>query len=224
VTEFDFALYQESAWPAGSRWFGGGDWLPLQLHRRHLLWTLDHLAQEPLESQEGPRLVFAHLLMPHPPFVFNADGSVRSTQLPIALYDGPEWRAAAHGSPEAYERGYADAVHVLNARLITIVEGILRRSKRPPIIYIQGDHGPGARLTDEYSADTDIHERFGILLAVHLPAPTAADLRPDLQPINGFRLLLNHAIDARLPVLPGHSYFSNWQHPFDFVEVTDRLR
>ena len=223
VTEFDFALYQESAWPALSRWLGREDWLPLQLHRRHLLWTLDSLAQEPLRDDGAPQFVFAHLLMPHPPFVFNADGSERSTKLPIALYDGPEWRAAAHGSLETYERGYADAMHVLNARLVAIVDNILRRSKRPPIIYIQGDHGPGAKLTDEYSADSDLHERFGILLAVHLPGQGDV-VSPELQPINGFRLLLNHAIGAGLPSLPGHSYFSNWQRPFDFVEVTDQVR
>jgi hypothetical protein len=224
VTEFDFALYEESAFAWAAQRVSVARWPTLQLHRRHVLWTLDHLAQEPLEGHQGPRLVFAHLLMPHPPFVFNEDGSVRSTRLPVTLHDGPEWRHGARGSGETYEEGYAAATSFLNRRIVEIVEGILGRARRPSIIYIQGDHGPGAGLTTEYSANTDIRERFGILLAMRLPDGDYGHVAPDITPVNAVRLLLNRAIGTKLASLDNRSYFSTWAHPFDFVDVTEHLR
>lgn len=224
VTEFDFALYEESAVPWAAQWLGGGGWLPMRLHRQHLLWTLDQLAKEPVDPAKEPRLTFAHLLLPHPPFVFNADGGVRPTGLPVTLRDGPEWRLAARGTHESYERGYADAVHFLNGRIVEIVEGIIRRSRRPFVIYMQGDHGPGAGLTSEYSAQTNVRERFGILLAVRLPGGDRGAVAPDITPVNAFRLLLNRAIGTALPNLANRSYFSTWPRPFDLVDVTEQLR
>ena len=223
VDEFDLALYEASAARLAIRWFGNERWLPTQLHRRHVLWTLDQLAKEPLADDDQPRLVFAHLLLPHPPFVFNMDGGVRPTRLPVALYDGPQWRLAADGTDESYEQGYTDAVRFLNGRVVEIVEGILRHSRRPPLIYIQGDHGPGARLTNEYSAETEVRERFGILLAVHLPEGGEGAFAPDITPVNAFRALLNRAIGTALPILSNRSYSSPWDRPFDFVEVTEQL-
>jgi hypothetical protein len=223
VTEFAFSFYQGSGFAVAPRWLGGGGALPQYMHRRQLLWTLDRLAAEPQSDQAAPTLVFAHLLMPHPPFVFNADGSSRATAVPVTLADGPDWRRNAYGLNERYEAGYADSVRFLNSRLIGIVDGILQRSRRPALIYIQGDHGPGSHLHWESAAKSDVRERFGILMAMRLPDGSAADLPEHVTPVNAIRLLLNHALGTHLPLDSDRSYFSGWLHPSQFEDVTNRL-
>src|SRR5688500_3650861 len=120
-----------------------------------------------------PTVVFAHVLIPHPPFVFNPDGSDRSTNLAAAIWDGDHWQAAATGRGESYRSGYVDAVRFLNDRLVAVVRRVLARP-RPAMLLIQGDHGPGSRLRWEDSDATDMRERLGILLAVRFPAQSQA--------------------------------------------------
>jgi hypothetical protein len=223
ITEFGFSFYEGSGLAVMPRWLGGDGVLPEYLHRHQVMWTLDQLATEPHGDTATPTLVFAHLLMPHPPFVFNADGSVRTTSVPITLADGPDWRRNAAGTDERYHDGYADAVRFLNGQLTRIVDGILRRSQRPAIIYIQGDHGPGSHLHWESAAKSDLRERFGILMAMRLPDGKPASLPSHVTPVNAVRILLNEALGTQLPPLPDRSYFSGWALPFRFDEVTDRV-
>jgi hypothetical protein len=163
------------------------------------------------------------MLMPHPPFVFQADGSDRQTRLPVSLHDGREWRQLARNSGETYEDGYIDAVRFLNSRIDGIVRRVLDRAERPTLFYIQGDHGPGSRFNRDSAEDTDMHERFGILLAMRFPDASPPPIDSHVTPVNAFRLLLNRAIGTRLPLLENRSYFTTWSRPFDFIDVTERL-
>lgn len=43
--------------------------------------------------------------------------------------------------------------------------------------------------------------------------------------MNSFRQLFNLYFDAGLPLLPDDNYvFTDWQHIYDFLEVTDRVK
>jgi hypothetical protein len=63
------------------------------------------------------------------------------------------------------------------------------------------------------------------MLAIRFPdGDPGAVVHPSLTPINGFRILLNGALSTRLPLLEDRSYFSRWRRPFEFIDVTDRVR
>jgi hypothetical protein len=227
LTDFEYSMYEASILPQLSVALGyPPGWTPMALHRRQVTWTLDHLERELPATDDAPTLVFAHLLIPHPPFAFDADGAARASRLPANLTDGDHWRINARSTGERYETGYVDAIKFLNSRLVRIVERVRNRlDGRRTIVYLQADHGPGSRLTWEDPDSTDFRERLGIMLAIRFPdGDPGAVAYPSLTPINGFRILLNSALSTRLPLLEDRSYFSRWRQPFEFIDVTDRVR
>ncbi|MFA5810287.1 MAG: hypothetical protein WC935_08160 [Thermoleophilia bacterium] len=98
------------------------------LHVNRELFTLRQLAELP--ALEGPRFVFVHLLVPHRPFVFAADGSIQ---------DDPGYYSEGWGIPIDSEhdvKGYRDQVAFVNDRILSDIEAILERSRVPPAILL----------------------------------------------------------------------------------------
>ena len=224
INQFDLALYESTMLPELSRLGGfARGALPLAAHRRHVRWTFDDLGGSVDEERAEPALFFAHVLAPHPPFAFNADGSERQTVLPALMRDADHWRAMADGSGEAYVEGYLATLGFVNARVQQLVQAILARRDREAIIYIQGDHGPGSRLRFDDPAASDLTERFGILLALRLPGRDYRDMHHGITPVNAFRAIANAALGTNLPSLEDRSYFVRWTRPFEFIDVSSQL-
>jgi hypothetical protein len=193
----------------------------MQLHRRHITWALDHLAQaEPHDRQ--PVLVFAHILAPHPPFAFAGNGGPRPTRMPALLHDADMWDRLAAGKNETYKDGYLDTVRSLNTGLATALRAITARN-RQSIILIHGDHGPGAGLVWEEPERSDMRERMSILAAVRFPDGVPPPLQSNSTPVNLYRAVLNRALGTGLPLIENRSFHSTWERPFDFTDVTGRL-
>jgi hypothetical protein len=88
------------------------------------------------------------------------------------------------------------------------VREIIRKSEIPPIIIIQGDHGPGAYLTFDSMEKSNLTERFSILNAYFVPDTVQDDLYVSITPINTFRLLLGEYFGLDFPILPDQSFFT----------------
>jgi hypothetical protein len=226
LTDFEYGVHEASMFPLLASAIGlSPGTAAAALHRRHVRWTLDHLERELPQPDDPPTLVFAHLLIPHPPFLFEPDGTPRESSVSGNLYDGNHWRIMAGDSGEAYEEGYVKAVRYLNSRLIAIVRSVLENPRgREAIIYLQGDHGPGSRLDWNDPERTDLRERLGILLAARIPQSREHLIHSHITPVNAIRVLLNAALGTDLPLIEDRSYFSTWTEPLEFVDVTDRVR
>jgi hypothetical protein len=171
------------------------------------------MAREP-----GPKFVFAHLMVPHPPYIFDRDGAYL-----------PPWVAVRRSREESFR----NQLLFVNQQLQATVDRILAESTVPPVIIIQGDEGPFPIRyeKDEYdfdwrSASTDeLREKTGILNAYYLPGVPKDSLTPTLSPVNSFRLVFNLYFGTRFPLLPDEIYaHTNDQRPYDFFAVTARLR
>jgi hypothetical protein len=108
-------------------------------------------------------------------------------------------------------------------KLQTTLDEIMTKSKQPPIIIIQSDHGPGSMLDWEKPEKTNMQERLGILLAYYLPG--AGEIATDkvTSPVNVFRLVMNRYFGAKLQFLRNDSYYSTWSHPYRFIEVSEKV-
>jgi hypothetical protein len=148
---------------------------------RFILTQLPDLASDP-----APKFVFAHLLIPHWPYIFLPDGSIR---------DDPNFDQD-NLTDEQLIRGYTDSVAFLNREIIKLVEGILAQSATPPVIVLMGDHG----LRDD--------NRRQNFVAIYLPPGQAGsgEVYDRITPVNYFRVALNRVFDAGLPLLEDHSY------------------
>lgn len=212
-TEFQRLILDTTPLPAlcGAWVFEAND----QPHAQAVLYAFKHLADT--TRLKPPIFVFAHILCPHPPFVFDAHGPVAAGEL----------RARARGRarlrhPEDELREYAQQVQFVNRQTQRAVEALLTGARWPAVIIIQSDHGPSSR-TDWFSVErTDARERLGALVACRLPGAEVR-LDDDLSPVNIFRIVLNRYFGANLPLLPNDSYYSTTRQPYRFVRVTERV-
>lgn len=174
-----------------------------EAYRRRALYTLNHIPDG--TKIDGPAFVFAHILSPHDPFVFDAYGA------PIPSQDGYTY--------EEYKKAYCNQVLHINRRLQEVVDEILSHSPKPPIIIIQGDHGA------IYGVDYGdyINERMSILNAYYFPDQNYADLYPGITPVNTFRIVLNNYFGADYALLDDISYYTPPGAYYDFVDVTDEV-
>jgi hypothetical protein len=185
---------------------------PYAAHRDKVLKSFD--AVEAQDSSSGPQFVFAHILSPHPPFIFSTDGLFRPPRRMFALSDGSDFP----GSREDYVRGYHDQVLFVAKRLTALVDSILARPGPKPVIIMHGDHGPGSMLQWEDAAATNMTERMDIFAAYYFP-DGGTELYPSITPVNGARALANQYLGAHLPMLPDRTMFSTGSHPYRFIAV-----
>lgn len=171
-----------------------------------------------IPSIPGPQFVFAHIMSPHPPFVFGPDGD-RIVQGECSGFDG----SLFEGSSAEYRDGYRGQVEYITELIQDAVEKILARSTTPPIIIIQSDHGPGLFMDFDSSENTCIRERFSILNAYYLPGMDSDRLYGTVTPVNSFRIVLNNYFDTDLPLLEDKLFYSTKARLYEFEEVTDRL-
>jgi hypothetical protein len=189
-------------------------------HRRRLRFILRELpaARQGMDADQ-PVFVFAHVLAPHPPFVFGPSGENLKSTRGFTINDGNHWHTVHRGDGSSYAQLYRDqATFILDALHETVAE-ILRRSPRPPIIVVQGDHGPGSRLNWEKPRAETMVERFAIFNAWYLPPRIASPMYPEVSPVNTFRMLLNAAFGTELARLDDRAWFSDWLAPWQLFEL-----
>ncbi len=165
---------------------------------------------------EGLKFVFVHFIAPHPPFLFDRHGNPVNTDKPYWIGDGSSFQ----GSSKKYIQGYSQQIVYINQLLEETIEAILERSPKPPVILIQGDHGPGAYLDWESYENTCLKERFSILNAYYLPGVKDQQLYDSISPVNSFRVVLNEYFHTGLSYLEDHHYYSQLKFPYDFVDAT----
>lgn len=193
-----------------------------RLSRDRIVYVMEELAR--LDGMAEPYFLMAHIICPHPPFLWDEEGNAYHSERPYYAGDGGNFMAYG-GTRREYIEGYRNQTRVLDRLLRQTVDGILSLQRdNPPIIIIQGDHGPGAYLSHTALERTDVGERFPILNAYYFPGVDAHRLYPTISPVNSFRVVLNTYFGLELPLLEDRAYYSTWNRPFDFVDVTDSLR
>lgn len=170
-----------------------------------------------IAQERTPTFTFAHFLLPHPPYVFRADGSYTSGR-----------------DDRPVEEAYLDQLTASNEIIDGIVDMLLHGPGPAPIIVLQSDEGPHPPALDgqiilrqpwSESDDTELGRKLRILNAYYLPGLKNDGLYRTITPVNTFRLILNDYFGTDLALLPDRTYiYTDYGHPFRFEDVTDRLR
>ncbi len=142
-------------------------------NRTHVI--LDVLPE--IHQLPGPKFVHAHILQPHGPFIFNADGSLNT-------------------NPDDVDpiMGYREQLAFIEPRILEVIEMILQHSAKPPIIILQGDHGFGEKYVTSN------------LLALFLPENGTAGLSEHMTLVNVFPHIFNTYYGTDLDELPDLSF------------------
>ncbi len=180
-------------------------------------WKLRMLATLP--DSAGPIAAFLHLLVPHEPYLFDDGCAQRDPWWPLNDLDG---------DPAVLRQAYASQVRCLDARLLRTVSDLLARSRTPPVILLQGDHGHGFISVDVLRGVTlerdamspgQMEERMSTFAAYRMPR-AAGVVWDSISPVNVVPLLRHAVFGDSLVRLPDRSYWSPYQRPFDLVDVT----
>jgi hypothetical protein len=105
---------------------------------------------------------------------------------------------------------YRDQAIYASSRMMEIVPAIIENSATPPIIVIQGDHGPTVPSSPQM--------RMRILNAYYLPG-VEAPLYSAITPVNTFRIIFNAYFDQQLDLLEDVSLYSGYDDPFTFKQI-----
>ncbi len=196
------------------------------IHGQRIKYIVGQLTLMDLNN-EKPDFVFAHIMSPHPPFIFDRDGDyIFDPEKRFCFYDGSEYfRAHRLYSHNQYPRDYLNQLIYITDQVRPVVSAILEKypDNHKPVIILQSDHGPGSRLNWERPEQTHFVERFSILNAIYVPDGLDPGFYPEITPVNTYRLIFNHYLGTDYDRLPDRSWFSNTLKPYKFMDVTSRL-
>ena len=176
---------------------------------RRIRYKFQKLKEMPKVSK--PTFFFAHMLVPHEPFVFKADGSFLTIE---------------EDSQRSNEEKYLDQIKYINGEIISLTEKLLENSKNPPIIFFQADEGPYPPSYENNKNEYDwskakreeISQKMSIFSAVYLPDKDYSHLKEDFSPVNNFRLVLGILRGEEPDYLPDRYLLTNMGKPYDFYE------
>lgn len=164
--------------------------------RERTLFTLDKL--DKLSYIKGPKFVFVHIVAPHPPYVFGPTGGPVE---PAEIGTTKTQEGASH---------YHDQAVYISSRMKEIVPKLIANSSTPPIIIIQGDHGP--------TVASSPRARMSNLNAYFLPGAKTV-VYPTITPVNSFRVIFNTYFGQNLKLLDDVSLYSEYTDPFSFKNI-----
>jgi len=164
-----------------------------------------------------PRLVVAHVTVPHEPYVYAADGS----------YVTAEQEAARSRATNTL-----DQVRFVNDRLEHLVDLLVSGDPATdPIIVIQSDEGPHPARQEELgpamdwftATEAERAEKLRTLSAWYLPG---IDEEPpeDITGVNTWRWILDRYLGTEFGLLPDRVWvYRDQDHAYDYREVTDEF-
>jgi hypothetical protein len=181
-------------------------------------------------QSSGGRFIFAHLLIPHDPYYFNADGSVSTTP-------------NGDNIGEPIKQKYVGQVKYINDQMKSLLGTINSNSHGQAIVILQSDEGPypmqlNDNLADQTTIDSELNDldmrtwsdtnlamKFGNLAAYHIPAAAPDALANGANNADVFRVVLNSYFGAKLPYQTEcyYAYPDGRHHPFLYSDITRRL-
>lgn len=175
--------------------------------------TLCILDDLPIVSERNNEsiFVFAHVLIPHPPFLFGPNGEFIT---PGNTLDGSKWDE---------RNAYLDQLEFTNMKITSTVEDILSNSTNEPIIIIMSDHGLGFDVNWKEPELEMIEKRLSNFNAYYFPYEKQNELYDEISPVNTFRKVFNTYFDSDYEILDDKMYWSNSAKPYDFMDVTDKI-
>jgi len=154
-------------------------------YREKTLYIFEKL--ETIPQLKGPKFVYAHIVCPHWPFVFDRDGGPVDPRHFTNLKD---------------KKYYLDQYIFINKKVKHLVDVLINQSSSPPVIVVQSDHGPRGFGPGGGYYQMDVGDEWTrIFNGYYLPGKDHPGLYPSISPFNTFRLIFNLYFNADYPML-----------------------
>lgn len=155
---------------------------------------------------EEPTFAFAHIMSPHPPYLFGPNGEYVD---PIRQEGLETWENT---------EGYLNQLQFTNKKVKELIDKLLE-SEEKPIIIIQSDHGTGFSVNYKNPNENMVQQRMSNFNAYYLP--TIENPFPDnITNVNSFRIIFNAYFDDNYELLDDKLYWNSYFQPYNFTDVT----
>ena len=163
---------------------------------------------------DEPIFVFAHLLLPHPPYMFGPNGEAITPKSLTLVSD-----------TSTEEKGdYLNQLKFTNKKIHEIVDSILSNSENPPVIIIQSDHGPPDSIfhyADQLESNKDKLRNINFY---YLPTAENNIIYNGITPVNSFRIIIKNFLGEDLHLLEDRNYYiDDYDNSYKLIDITEEL-
>ena len=192
--------------PCNSRTIFSPSFLGLD-KRSEILCTFSEIPKiKDITSQ--PVFVYAHMSLPHDPYVFDESGN------PVSFN-------SENIDTSTERKLYLQQLKFTNKKTIETIDAIMAKSESLPIIILQSDHGERIGVNWDDPTKEMVRQGLNNLNAYYLPHDGRISLYDDITPVNTFRVIFNEYFDADFELLDDrHYWISSDQEPYDMKDVT----
>ena len=153
--------------------------------------TFDVLNEITLKT-DGPKYVFSHVYVPHPPFLFGPNGENVI----------PDHREISGLQSWENPQGYVNQLIYATNEITVVIKNIVKNDPNA-IIIVQGDTGTLTGTDISKKTMKEFYQAHSILYAVRIPDVEDSDY---MIPVNTYRIIFNNYFNMNYDYLEYHSY------------------
>ena len=172
---------------------------------------------------EEPVFVWSHIMLPHFPLIFGADGEPITPGESLLVMNNPHVFEGTDSSWNIKQQ-FLQQLQFANKKSIKLIDKILENEKQS-IIIIQSDHGSAFDVNLHDPTDDDVHQRLSNINAIYFPDEKPREiLMNDQTNVNTFRIVFNSYFGSDYDILEDKIYWNlSFKKPFWFKDVTSVL-
>lgn len=163
----------------------------VEKYRQEVMNNFHHLIDEMNKPFGKAKFVYAHMLLPHSPFILDRNGNIVDQSKKESQVSG----------------GYIEQVLYTNKLIEQIVHLSTKSGGRPRVVIIEGDHG--------FRGDTPVPNTretyFMNLSTFYFSDGDYRLLYDSISPVNTFRVVLNKYFKTNLPLLKDTTILINYK-------------
>ena len=168
--------------------------------------TFDVLNEITLKT-DGPKYVFSHVYVPHPPFLFGPNGENVI----------PDRREISGLQSWENPQGYVNQLIYATNEITVVIKNIVKNDPNA-IIIVQGDTGTLTGTDISKKTMKEIYQAHSILYAVRIPDVEDSDY---MIPVNTYRIIFNNYFNMNYDYLEYHGYLVH--NDSDMEDITKKL-
>ena len=156
---------------------------------------------------DGPKYVFSHVYVPHPPFLFGPNGENVI----------PDRREISGLQSWENPQGYVNQLIYATNEITVVIKNIVKNDPNA-IVIVQGDTGTLTGADISKKTMKEIYQAHSILYAVRIPDVEDSDY---MIPVNTYRIIFNNYFNMNYDYLEYHSYLVH--NDSNMEDITKKL-
>ena len=169
---------------------------------------------------EEPIFAWSHIMIPHFPLIFGADGESITPGSSLLVMNNPELTDSSWN----IKQQFLQQLQFTNKKSIKLIDKILEKEEQS-IIIIQSDHGSGFDINLQDPTDDNVAQKLSNLSAIYFPDEKHREmLVDDPTNVNTFRIVFNSQFGSDYEMLEDRIYWGlHYKKPYWFKDVTSIL-